>query len=202
MADAGVSLACGRSFSRVRDFHASIVFRCRILERSFLVGRVRGDFSCGKTNCGSGRGKWSSVVVGHLSQRRDDAVRVGVGYVAFCVAGRDDFVGDAGTGGIATAARLVRLWAALGFYAHDQPGAGFVAAVSIGMGGVPRVARIQLVLDEADAGRSGDRRFVLRAMDGAELRRVSPADSAAVEFPARAVYRKQRKLCAARGVPT
>ena len=159
MADSGLSVAGGGNFRCVRDFHARVVFCGGFPQRAVFVRRMCGDFSRGKA-CGWHRsGKRSGVAVGDFSQCGDDAIRMGLGHFAGCVAGRNDFVGDAGAGGIQALARPVRLRTAVGPHADDQSIAGFASALLAWVGDVPRATRNKAARDEAWRWRPPSSRF-------------------------------------------
>src|SRR5207249_8670046 len=149
-------------FSSTRCFRPAYVWRFFTRESVWLASEWQAE----RRRCG------------RFSQCGDDAIRMGLGHFAGCVAGRNDFVGDAGAGGIHAVARLVRLRTAVGPHADDQSIAGFAAALLAWVGDVPRATRNKAARDEADAGGRRHRDFVLRAVDGAKLHGISPADSA------------------------
>src|SRR6185437_4882776 len=107
-----------------------------------------------------------------------------LGYVVVGAAGCDAVVGDDGACGIGTASGLVWLWTVVGLRLDDESCAGRAAAVPARMGGmasVPRLRRTPVCVEASRPG-SGNRSFMLRAVDGSKLRCFSPICSVAIEF--------------------
>src|ERR1700676_308114 len=111
-----------------------------------------------------------------------------LGYLPRRASRGNALVGHAGVVSIPASARLVRLRAVVGLNADDQPLARLALAAATRMGRLPRLPASAFASHAAGAGvrACGP---VLRAVDGAQLRRVPQVRTTALQFPAGAVDR-------------
>ena len=177
----GLSANCCGDVQGVWGFYYEGFFCLRCAQHTFFGGSLCADFLCGETHLGIRSGERGGVALGDFSYRGDDAVRVDLGHLAFGAAVRDDFVGDFDPDGIGAGTGLVRIRIVVGFGADDESGAGSLAAVFVGMGGVARPRRESRAVETSRAGGRADY-FVLCAVDSSQLHCVSSVDSPAVEF--------------------
>src|SRR5580693_7179540 len=87
LADSGLSLAGSGSISCFRDFYREIFFCDGTPQRALLIGGVYPHFLFREENQRIGSGERGGLAMGALSQRRDDAVRMGVGHLPGGAAG-------------------------------------------------------------------------------------------------------------------
>jgi len=108
----------------------------RRAEHTFFHGGLCADLFYGEADRRSGSWGGGSLALGGLSHGDDAAIRVDLGYVAFGALVGVAFVGDFGVGGVGEMGGLGRLRGVVGFGFDDESGAGPVAAVLAGVGGV------------------------------------------------------------------
>src|SRR5580704_2158005 len=112
-----------------------------------------------------------------------------LGHISFRASRGHHLVGHASHRRIATRARLVRLWSAVGFRAHDESHAWFPAPVSARMDGLAR-AKNNAQLAFPRGTRRRDRRGLLRPLDYPQLRNIPSLGSPAIHSWFAAVARQ------------